>query len=96
MHELLQNVRVVEDVPNRWVWKGALAGKPTVKEIYEELWKRKNSMAHVQEIKGSFVLLWRTFAIYKAQSTAWRLLWNKLPTKDNLSKRMVLDTEVSV
>lgn len=38
---------------------------------------------------GRFEGLWNSHAPFKAQVTTWRLMWDRLPTKDNLVRRGV-------
>lgn len=42
---------------------------------------------------GGFGHLWKTFAPAKAHTMAWRLVKNRLPTKDNLHRRFGLSPE---
>lgn len=40
-----------------------------------------------QQQQKLFGRVWKTFAHVKAQAMAWKLLWNRLPTINNLHKR---------
>lgn len=61
----------------------------TVKAMYDEIMTRRNIYNSDEAVVKRFEGLWKTRAPFKAQVLAWRLLWNRLPTIDNLIKRNV-------
>lgn len=61
-----------------------------VREAYKELAQRNNNSSSNQPLSESFTCIWKEWAILKAKVTAWRLMWNRLPTKDNVGKRILI------
>ncbi|KAL8529349.1 hypothetical protein ACS0TY_006678 [Phlomoides rotata] len=41
-------------------------------------------------------MLWNKFAPVKASAAAWTLLWDRLPTKLNLQRRRILESDKEV
>lgn len=37
-----------------------------------------------------FAMVWNKVVPFKASTMAWRLMWDRLPTKDNLFKQKVI------
>ncbi|KAL6518068.1 hypothetical protein OROMI_033769 [Orobanche minor] len=45
-----------------------------------------------EEKRLGFKLIWKSYAPVKVIANAWRVLWDRLPTKTNLRRRKFLDT----
>lgn len=83
----LSNFVLREDLPDRWRWRGRSGDSYTVKEAYKAIKNCNYNIAQSQVPLERFDSLWKTRAPHKAQLTAWRLLRDRLPSKDNLLKR---------
>lgn len=77
-------------VEDSWRWKGLNGNKFTVKGAYAEIEKRRNEANREHNLATSVGGLWKTLAPFKAQIMAWRLLLDRLPTRDNLLKRNMI------
>lgn len=64
-----------------------------MKKAYSEIIKTEERERLGGQQQRHFGWVWKTSAPAKAQVTAWRLLWNRLPTMDNLHKRIAIDEE---
>lgn len=91
--EFLRNVSVVEGAADRWWWGGDKDGIYSVKDAYTELAKLHSRQSSQRPDAASCGYIWKSSAVLKAKLTAWRLLRNCLPTKDNVSKRVDLEAE---
>lgn len=60
-------------------------------EMHIQIGKITPSPTNHRPLDACFRLVWKAAAITKAKLTAWRLLWNRLPTNDVLSKKIILD-----
>lgn len=93
---LINNLSLTEGVADRWYWEGEREGAYSVKEAYVMLTRRcGNSFPH-RPCRESLTCIWKAMATMKAKVAAWRLLWNRLPTKDNVGKRIALDDEAKI
>lgn len=73
-----------------WTWGGSSSGIFSVKDAYLVISGGTVGPPHQVPSCSVFSLLWKSFAPLKAQITAWRLLRDCLPTRDNLNKRFSL------
>lgn len=86
--------KVQEDIMDCWNWRVHPAGVYMTKLDYMEITDRK-SIAEVSEDQRQracgeeFRLVWSKIAPSKVSTMAWRLLWDRIPTKLNLVKRGV-------
>lgn len=78
-----------EGTPDRWEWRRSSNGLFTVKTAYAEISKINNNLSNVRESSSRFEGIWTALAPFKAQVTMWRLLWDRLPMKENLLMRNV-------
>lgn len=96
--DLLRNLRAVisgfspsRNRADHWVWKHEQSGSYTVKSAYENL------IGQVQTLEGgAFKELWAVKAPSNALALAWRVLWGRVPTRDNLRQRQVLSEEADI
>ncbi|KAL8549553.1 hypothetical protein ACS0TY_008403 [Phlomoides rotata] len=59
-------------------------------ETYNFLLNQRGITTITEERSKGFKLIWKNFAPSKVIAHAWRLLWDRLPTKSNLCRRGVL------
>ncbi|KAH1193346.1 hypothetical protein GmHk_19G054411 [Glycine max] len=99
-HELVSASDFIDQVsalsPNatfkdQWVWGADPKGTFSTSSAYHFIREAQSTVYQNQ----AFSQLWDIKAPPKALSFAWRLLWDRLPTKDNLSRRQVaLDSDL--
>lgn len=70
---------------DRWVWKEDLSGMYYVKAAYRFL-MRENMVDDEARLQW----VWNRYTPLKVSAFAWKMLQNRIPTKDNLIKRGVL------
>lgn len=90
--EYLANFSPSADATDRWCWGREGDSVFTVKIAYQFMDSRSSSQASSRPMGIIFVRVWKAFAPLKAR-TAWRLLWNRVPTKENMSKRIELNLD---
>jgi len=85
---LLQNVILQVDKEDRWTWNLEKSNVYTVRSAYN------CQSAQLQIVDpGEVKLLWQKYVPLKVVIFVWRLLRNRLPTKDDLLRRGVLHTD---
>lgn len=72
-----------------WLWSGNNNGVYNSHSAYNWI----ISIVSPREEEEIFSLLWRIKAPRKALFFIWRLLRNRLPTKDNLCRRNIIDND---
>ncbi|KAH1262193.1 putative ribonuclease H protein [Glycine max] len=76
---------------DQWVWGADPKGTFSTSSAYHFI-REAQSTAYQNQ---AFSQLWDIKAPPKALAFAWRLMWDRLPTKDNLSRRQVaLDSDL--
>lgn len=65
----------------------------SVKKAYIEIVKRRSISTHDGRRDFTFLSIWNSIAPFKAKTMMWRLVWNRLPTIDNLRKRFAIPEE---
>ncbi|KAL5123966.1 Craniofacial development protein 2 [Glycine soja] len=78
-------IRLNSNLKDTWVWRADTNGIFSTKSAYQVLKDEQHS--EVQHL--AFHQLWDIKIPPRALSFAWRLLWDKLPTKDNLARRQI-------
>lgn len=86
LYLVLENRYIQLSVPDLRVWKYSDTGTYTTKSAYSLL----SLEANVQEPKETFLQLSRVRIPSKASYLIWKLLRNRLATKDNLRRRNVI------
>jgi len=86
---LLDNFVLQTEVVDRWHWLHDIAGGYTVRGAYYILTSQVQLLG---DDKGD--LVWHKYVPVKVSFLAWRLLRDRLPTKDNLLQRGVLQQTV--
>lgn len=76
-----------------WCWGAERDDIYSVKDACVMLACRNCHPTPHRPIVESLTYVWKAAATMKARVSAWRLLWNRLPTKDNVSNRITLDDE---
>ena len=80
------------NLKDTWVWRVEANGIFSTKSAYQVI-KTKQSYEGRQL---GFQQLWEIKIPPRALSFSWRLLWDRLPTKDNLTKRQIqIDNDLS-
>jgi hypothetical protein len=88
---LLNNIVLQSNVSDRWIWKPDIVGGYTVREAYQLLTSQVTHNVDVTE-----ELIWHKQVPLKVSSLAWRLLRNRLLTKENLLHRGIIQAEASL
>ncbi|KAL5127459.1 hypothetical protein HKD37_14G039878 [Glycine soja] len=84
---LLNSVIIHHSLADSWVWEPCPTGRYTSKSAY--LLLSCDSPLHYST--NIFVVLWRLKIPHKTSFLIWKFLRNRLPTKDNLCKRNILN-----
>jgi len=84
---LLSNVILQVEVLDWWVWKLHSSHRYTVKSAYNNL-----TVANVDFGEGFNHVLWIKVIPLKVNIFIWRMLLNRIPTKDNLLRRHILSS----
>ncbi|XP_057452110.1 uncharacterized protein LOC130743913 [Lotus japonicus] len=82
---VVQQMQVVENVGDKWIWRHEGEGAYTVNSSYCFLQEHANV-----EGDPAFQLLWSVPAPSNPKALAWRVLWDRVQTRDNLRKRGVI------
>lgn len=87
LQNLLSTVALSKEVNDFWVWKEDKAQVYSVKSAYDFILSRliSNSVDHFVDSELSKV--WRCVAPPKVLTSSWRLLINRLPTREALARR---------
>jgi len=86
---LLSNVILQVDVSDRWQWLPDVVGGYSVRSAYHLLTSQDPPLLHTSEN-----LIWHTKVPVKVSILAWRLLRDRLPTKDNLLSRGIITGDI--
>jgi len=86
--ELLLTVSLQETDTDRWVWLSDQIGGYTVRGVYDMLTSQEQP-----HIRQNNELIWHKQVPLKVSVLAWRLLRDRLPTKDNLENRGIIPME---
>lgn len=85
---LLQELRSMslrEGCPDLWSWEVAADGIYSVSSAYSFLQERDQPV-----LDPCFAALWKSFCSSSVKGFAWRLLLDRIPSKENLLKRHIL------
>jgi hypothetical protein len=93
--DLLMNVRLSSEV-DRWVWNLDLMIGFSVKSAYDGLAEVGESSCFSAYDLKMFSSLWESPAPSKVIAFSWQLFYNRLPTKDNLLRRGVIQFDAGV
>ncbi|KAG4963031.1 hypothetical protein JHK82_039705 [Glycine max] len=83
--EHITTIRLNSNLMDTWVWRAETNGIFSTKSAYQVI--KAEQPYEVQHL--GFHQLWDIKIPPRALSFAWRLLWDRLPTKDNLSRRQI-------
>jgi hypothetical protein len=85
------NMARVEDV---WVWKPGLEGVFSVKSMYVFLDHLLNTYEPLPSLLSfAFKFIWKSGVPSKVCAFSWQLLLERVPTRDNLQRRGVMNLE---
>jgi hypothetical protein len=87
---VLANVLLQPNVIDHWVWRHDPSGGYTVRGDYSML-----AFKELHDEEAPIDMIWHKQVPLKVSVLAWRLLRNRLPTKDNLVRRHILPQESS-
>lgn len=87
---LINRLPVREGAEDGWRWKGSSSGIYTTKSAYDIITSGGTASSRTRELGKEFELVWNKLVPSKAAAMAWRLLWNRLPTKSNLVRRRII------
>ncbi|MCH90956.1 kinesin-like protein [Trifolium medium] len=85
---LLSDIVLQPYVTDRWVWRIDPGGGYSVRGAYDLLTYRDE-----QDVLATTDLVWHKQVPLKVSVVVWRLLRNRLPTKDNLVRRHVITSD---
>lgn len=92
MTDLLWGIQPQRDVEDRWVWMLDSVRGFTVKSCYSWCMNQLMTVAFRTEepLLAACNLLWKNDLPSKVLVFCWRLLLNKLPSRENLHKRVII------
>jgi hypothetical protein len=97
LHDLMEDINGVflsTDMEDKWGWKPEKGAEFTVKSTYRfvaKLTEPENSLSQSQAY--IFKMLWKSPAPSKVSGFIWQLLYGRIPTRENLFLRRVLEAD---
>ncbi|XP_057810307.1 uncharacterized protein LOC131024787 [Salvia miltiorrhiza] len=85
----ISGVSPKSDCEDRWEWRGHKSGTYTTNSAYRIIKGLKEDKAELPPAVMAARKIWKSPAPHKARMTAWRALFNRLPTCNNLVKRQI-------
>ncbi|GAU20483.1 hypothetical protein TSUD_130400 [Trifolium subterraneum] len=82
---LLLDISLQTNISDSWIWRTNIGGGYSVRDAYSRL-----TALAVGTTTGASDLIWHQQVPLKVSVLAWRLLRNRLPTKDNLVARNII------
>jgi hypothetical protein len=93
--EVLACVVITDDI-DRWIWKPGINGVHTVRSTYIFLDNLINNRVPRCELDlFTFKFIWRSGVPSKVSTLSWQLLLDKIPTRENLRRRNILNPDES-
>lgn len=76
LKELIANYQLKESETDSWRWRQSRSGTYITKEVYDMLAPKINVANPGRPSKTTCNLLWKSIALCKAMTIAWRLVWS--------------------
>ncbi|KAL6516895.1 hypothetical protein OROHE_018183 [Orobanche hederae] len=73
-----------------WAWSEEPNGVYSTKSAYTTLTNQLDNTLLSVGLEEGFKLIWNKFTPIKVSAHAWRVLWDRLPTKVNLQRRKII------
>lgn len=95
LKDILQGIRLDCDEEDRWIWRLDSKKSFTIKSCYTWLVDSvtDGAIRESDDVAAACAKVWKSAVPTNAASVALRLMVNRLPTRDELSKRNVLDSD---
>jgi hypothetical protein len=93
LEELIRNV-VITEVDDKWMWRPNGEDGFSVKSTYvalDTLLLNHNVLTTEQSF--AFKIVWKSAAPSKVRTMVWQLLLDRIPTKENLYRRRIIQAE---
>ncbi|KAL8476331.1 hypothetical protein ACS0TY_028852 [Phlomoides rotata] len=88
-HRTGSHVKLNQQEMDRWKWSVAADGIFSTKEAYK--FQMEQGTGKVNEDRNkAFELLWRSAATRRTQAIIWKVLKQRLPTKESLRRRGII------
>jgi hypothetical protein len=87
--DLLHTIVLQTNISDSWIWRHGIGGGYSVRGAYSVL-----TTLDGVTTAGASDLIWHKQVPLKVSVLAWRLLRNRLPTKDNLVTRNIIPNDV--
>ncbi|KAL8503593.1 hypothetical protein ACS0TY_022360 [Phlomoides rotata] len=87
--QLLNSHVIQQNVRDSWMWTDARDGKFITKEAYHIIVGDETN-SNGEDENRAFKMLWKCTAIRRYQATAWRILKQRIPTRDELKLRGII------
>jgi hypothetical protein len=91
LRSVLANFVLQPNVTDQWVWRHDPGGGYSTRGAYEIL-----TAQDVHDTAAISVLIWHKQVPLKVSVMAWRLIRNRLPTKDNLVRRNIINPDAGL
>ncbi|KAL8470539.1 hypothetical protein ACS0TY_033182 [Phlomoides rotata] len=89
---LVNKFHIKLGVADTWKWRVMTSGKYSTKETNFFIYNQRRTDAMEEDKLKGFKRIWKSFAPPKFAALAWRLLWDRLPTKTNLRRCGIINT----
>lgn len=82
---VINRISLSQAVKDKWSWKASKDESYWTKMVYSKLAKMVVNLNAIQ-VDRAFKWVWTTATPFKVATTAWRIIWNTISTKENLQK----------
>ncbi|KAL8476037.1 hypothetical protein ACS0TY_028632 [Phlomoides rotata] len=96
LSDLIDRYPLKREEKDKWRWEPEPNGTYTTRSVYEWLTTKDDGTRDNGVVDNGFNLVWNKLSPLKVAFHAWRVLWERLPTKTNLQRRNSLPPNVDV
>lgn len=82
-----------QEEEDRWSWRHSTNGCYSTSKAYQHIMQEKAQNDVRQQEKKEFKWLWNCYAPRRVQAITWKILKQRMATKENLQKRGVLHSD---
>ncbi|KAL8547682.1 hypothetical protein ACS0TY_007123 [Phlomoides rotata] len=93
---LINRAPLNQGVQDSWRWAGESKGSYNTKEAYTILTDSSGNGLIDKDKERGFKFIWNKFTPLKVITHSWRVLWDRLPTKMNLHRRNILNSNANL
>ncbi|KAL8532344.1 hypothetical protein ACS0TY_008806 [Phlomoides rotata] len=90
---LVNRLTLKEGVEDSWKWTGSTHGSYCTRDAYIKLVDLRQVNQMDVERERCFKIIWNKLVPLKTITHSWRFLWDRLPTKINMLRRNILNSQ---